>query len=108
MRIRVSGRFIVLAVLAAVLCYLPASTHIAQARPIGWDDPTTKTGDSDGVVLKASSFQVKGEITAPTTGTTVTSATRVTVRSADRHVYQGLRELFAAMRMGYFRLFWVR
>jgi len=108
MRIRVSGRFIVLAMLATVLCFLPAITQIAHARPIGWDDPTTKQGDSDGVVLKASSFQMKGEITAPTTGSTGSSATRLTVRSTDRQVYRGLRELFAAMRMGYFRLFWVR
>jgi len=109
MRIRVSGRFLVLAMLAAVLYFLPATTHFAQARPIGWDDPTTRAGDSDGVVLKAASFQLNGDTAkVTTTGDTTTSRTRVTVRVADRHVWNGLRELFAAMRMEYFRFFWVR
>jgi hypothetical protein len=111
MRIRVSGRIIALAILAAVLCFLPASTHVAQARPIGWDAPLdpTPSGDSDGVVLKSASFHTNVGTKAPTsTGNTATSTTQMTVWNTDRHVWKGLRELFAGMRMEYFWLFWVR
>jgi hypothetical protein len=110
MRIQVSGRFIAVTMLAAVLLwFLPASTHVAQARPIGWDDPTYRNGDSDGVVLKSASFQGKGNITAPTiSGNTTTSRTQVTVRIGNRHVWKGLRDLLAGLRMEYFRFFWVR
>ena len=56
MRIRVPGRFIaVLAILTAFLCLLPASTHVAIAKPIGWNDVgpiDPHAGDNDGVVLK--------------------------------------------------------
>jgi hypothetical protein len=99
----------VLALLAAVLCSLPANTHFAQARPIGWDDPTTKPGDSDGVVLKATSIQYSGRATMPTmTGSISNSTARVTSRNTDRHVWKGLQELFAAMRLESLRFFWVR
>jgi hypothetical protein len=98
-----------LAVLAAVLCSLPAVTQVAHARPIGWDDPTYKAGDSDGVVLKSASFQVKGDTTTPTIGrSTAISTTRMTDWNTNRHVWKGLRELFAVMRMEYSRFFWVR
>lgn len=106
MRIRVPGRFIAVSViLAAFLCLLPASTQVAVARPIGWDDvgpqdPNPK-GDNDGVVLKARSMpgsptEVSGGITG--------SATMLTSARSD---FGGLRLFFAVTKLDYW-LFWLR
>ena len=105
MRIRVPGRFIaVWAVLAAFLCLLPASTNVAVAKPIGWDnigppDPNPK-GDNDGVVLKGGS-SVPGSTTVAYAGSTGT-----TLKSA-RTDSGGVRLFFAVTRLDYW-LFWLR
>jgi len=100
MRIRVPGRFTaVLAILAAVLCLLPASTKVAVARPINWIDvgpvdPNAPSGDNDGVVLK----QKAG--TAPTVLAAGSGSTAPTQRQyAPRQYDRGeLRLLFSVAR----------
>ena len=107
MRIRVPGRIIAaLAILAAFLCLLPASSKVAVARPIGWEDVGPPTppppGDNDGVVLKT------GTPAAP--GTTTLAAGKigsVTTLRSDRYDFSGLRMFFAAMKLNYW-LFWLR
>jgi len=98
MRIRVPGRVIVSsAALTALLCLLPASSHVAVARPISWEDlgpPEPPTGDNDGVVLKSgptSTTRPAGRIAVP-----------VSTGSASN-----LRLFFAVTKLGYW-LFWVR
>ncbi len=112
MRIRVAGRFIVFAVLAALLLSsLPAVTPIAQARPIGWDDPKPDGpagGDNDGVVLKSPRAISGREITTQTYGgTTAISSTYATGPTSLRHGWTALRGYVAAMRLNYW-LFWTR
>lgn len=104
MRIRVPGRFIaVLAILTAFLCLLPASTKVAVAKPIGWNDvgpidPNAPTGDNDGVVLKNTSA-VRPTVVAAGTGSTATQQLAYTPRVYDRG---GLRLLFSvASRLDY-------
>lgn len=105
MRIRVPGRFIaLLAILTAFLCLLPASSNVAIARPIGWEDvgpidPNPK-GDNDGVVLKARTL---GNTTVAAEGTGVVAA-RSSVQRLDM---SRLRALFAMVRLDYW-LFWPR
>ena len=104
MRIRVPGRFFaVLAILTVSLCLLPASSNVAIARPIGWEDvgpidPNPK-GDNDGVVLK-SKTAASPTVAAAGTGTVV-------AQSATRYVPSSLRMLFAVMKLDYW-LFWLR
>ncbi len=81
MRIRVPGRVIaVTAALAAVLCLLPASSHVAVAVPIGFQDlgpPTPPSGDNDGVVLKpgpAGTLRPAGRVMVPISTSTSTSS----------------------------------
>jgi|GEM_PF-3124104 len=105
MRIRVPGRCLAtLAILTTFLCLLPASTKVAVARPIGWDDVgpiPPNPGDNDGVVLKGKAAAFP---TAPTTAGTGNVATR-NIASYDRSVL--LRMVLAAMRSQYW-LFWTR
>lgn len=108
MRIRVFGRFIAaLAILTFFLCLLPASTHVAVAKPIGWNDPPQpgdpRPGDNDGVVLKSGRLQ-------PVTGDAVgMGGTKdVTITFGGRYaLLGGMRGFYAAMRLHYW-LFWVR
>jgi len=108
MGIRVPGRVVAaLAILAALLCLLPASTKVAVARPIGWEDvgppdPNPK-GDNDGVVVKAPSLRpISGskEVSGGSLGNVAT------VRTA-RYDFRGLRLLFAVTRLNYWP-FWLR
>jgi len=100
MRIRIPGRFIaVLAILTAFLCLLPASTKVAVAKPINWNDvgpidPNAPTGDNDGVVLKDKSAASPTRLSAGT-GSTATQQQQYTPRVYDR---SGLRLLFSVAR----------
>jgi len=101
MRIRVPGRVIASsAVLTAVLCLLPVSSHVANARPIGWEDvgppdPAPK-GDNDGVVLKSGP------------GGTGSPAGRIAVPISTSTRYAStLRLFFAVTRLNTW-YFWVR
>ncbi len=105
MRIRVPGRYIaVLAILTAFLCLLPASSNVAIARPIGWEDvgpiDPNPQGDNDGVVLK--SRALGNTTTVAAEGKAV--AARSSVRQLDM---SRLRMLFAVTRVDYW-LFWLR
>ena len=105
MRIRVPGRFIaVLAILTAVLCLLPASSNVAIARPIGWEDvgptPPPSPGDNDGVVLKSTTAG------APTVGAAAGTGT-IVAQGGTRYVGGSLRMFFAVTKLGYW-LFWLR
>lgn len=108
MRIRVPGHFVAaLAILAAALCLLPASTKVAVARPIGWEDvgppdPNPK-GDNDGVVLKAPSLRPPGPNREVPGGN---SGSVWTVRTA-RYDFRGVRLFFAVTRVSYWP-FWLR
>jgi hypothetical protein len=101
MRIRVPGRVIASsAVLTACLCLLPASTHVANARPIGWEDvgppDPAPQGDNDGVVLKSppgGSTRPAGRIAVPISTSTRYAST--------------LRLFFAVTRLDYW-FYWVR
>jgi len=104
MRIRVPGRFIaVLAILTAVLCLLPASSNVAIARPIGWEDvgptPPPSPGDNDGVVLKS---LTRGSPTVAAAGTGT-----VVAHSTTRYAGGSLRLFFAVTKLDYW-LFWLR
>ena len=105
MRIRVPGRFVaVWAILVAFLCLLPASTNVAVARPISWNDvgpPTPPPGDNDGIVLKSRS--APGSTTEVYGGKTVNATTLRSVRSD----FGSLRLFFAVTKLDYW-LFWVR
>jgi hypothetical protein len=90
------------AILAVFLCLLPASTKVAVAKPIGWvdigpTDPTTGSGDNDGVVLKSKS--AASPVAAAGTGSVAT-------RSTARNVPSGLRLFLAVMRLNW--SFWLR
>lgn len=105
MRIRVPGRFIAAsAILAAFLCLLPASSKVAVAKPIGWEDvgpplPDPK-GDNDGVVLKSR--------TAPGSTTTYAAGSgSVTTLKRARYDVSGLRMFFAVTKLDYWS-FWLR
>jgi hypothetical protein len=103
MRIRVPGRFIAAsAILAAFLCLLPASSNIAVARPIGWEDvgppdPDPK-GDNDGVVLKSRTSSPSTTVYAAGSIGNVT-----TLKSGVRSV----RVFYAVTKLDYW-LFWLR
>jgi len=104
MRIRVPGRFIaVLAILTASLSLLPASSNVAIARPIGWEDvgptPPNPSGDNDGVVLKSTTAGAP-TVAAAGTGTIV-------AQGGTRYVGGSLRMFFAVTKLGYW-LFWLR
>jgi hypothetical protein len=91
------------AILAVFLCLLPASTKVAVAKPIGWvdigpTDPTTGSGDNDGVVLKSKSA-VSPTVAAAGTGSVAT-------RSIARSAPSGLRLFLAVMRLNW--SFWLR
>jgi hypothetical protein len=105
MRIRVPGRFIAaMAILAAVLCLLPASSNIAVAKPIGGTDlgpPSPDGGDNDGVVLK-SKIAV-----APTTMYAAGSTGNVTTLKSVRIDISSLRMFFAVTKLDYWS-FWLR
>ena len=101
MRIRVPGRVIASsAALTAFLCLLPMSSHVANARPIGWEDvgppdPAPK-GDNDGVVLKSGpggTGRPAGRIVVP-------------ISTSTRYASQ-LRLFFAVTRLNTW-YFWVR
>ena len=100
MRIRVPGRFIAaMAILAVSLCLLPASTKVAIARPIGWEDvgpPTPEPkGDNDGVVLKSlGGARRAGSLSVPTA-------------LSVRNVVGGVRLYFGMTKLDNW-LFWVR
>ena len=108
MRIRVPGRFVAaLAILAVLLCLLPASTKVAVARPIGWEDvgppdPNPK-GDNDGVVLKAPRLQPITGSNKQVPGGNVGDAGAV--RTA-RYDFRWAR-FFAVTRVSYWS-FWLR
>jgi hypothetical protein len=107
MRIRVLGRFIAaLAILTFFLCLLPASTQVAVAKPIGWNETPPpdfpKTGDNDGVVLKSGTLKSN---TGSATGTWGAKSTTTTAGS--RYVTGGLRGYYAVLKLSYW-LFWVR
>ena len=101
MRIRVPGRVIASsAVLTAFLCLLPASSRVANARPIGWEDvgppdPAPK-GDNDGVVLKS----------GPSGGTRPAGRIVVPISTSTRYA-NTLRLFFAVTRLNTW-YFWVR
>jgi hypothetical protein len=102
MRIRVPGRFIaVLALLTAFLCLLPASSNVAIARPIGWEDvgpvDPNPRGDNDGVVLKGKSASAPTVVAAGTGNVVAPSSTR----------YTSLRMFLAVTKLDYW-LFWLR
>lgn len=105
MRNRVPSRIIALGCLVALLCLLPSTMPVAQARPGPYYPPTppppTTTGDTDGVVL-AKSF-VRGT-------TVATEVERATTTVAVRHydlwssvltVYRhgGLRGILVVLRL---------
>ena len=107
MRTRVSSRIISLGCLVALLCLvLPISTPNATARPIGpnpWgDNPTSPTGDTDGVVLS------KSFVRGTSVATTENQATMITVRhrgdlwSSLWTVYHhgGLRAVVSILHLG--------
>jgi hypothetical protein len=103
MRIRVPGRFIaLLAILTAFLCLLPASSNVAVAKPISWQDlgPTgpDPTGDNDGVVLKGMSAA------SPTVAAAGTG--NVAAPSTARQQLSGLRLFLAMLRLNW--SFWLR
>jgi len=105
MRIRVPGRFIAAsAILAAVLCLLPASSKVAVARPIGWEDVGPPTpdpkGDNDGVVLKSQTIPTRTTYAAGSIG-------NVTTPKGARYDISGLRMFFAVTKLDYW-LFWLR
>jgi len=105
MRIRVPGRCIAaLAILTAFLSLLPANTHVAVAKPIGWNDfdPPPPSGDNDGVVLKARSLYPISGGEQGTVGTKQVTTSRITpTQSLLRNLY------FAVMRMNSWS-FWLR
>ena len=104
MRIRVPGRFIAAsAILAAFLCLLPASSNIAVARPIGWEDvgppdPDPK-GDNDGVVLKSR--------TSGSSTTTYAAGSIGNVTTQVKGAVGGVRVFYAVTKLDYW-LFWLR
>lgn len=104
MRNRVPGRFIAsVAILSAFLCLLPASSKIAVAKPINWEDigpiDPNATGDNDGVVLKSKSA------TSPTLA--VEGSGTVVAHASVRRELSGLRMFLRAMRLDYWS-FWLR
>jgi len=109
MRIRVPGRLVAaLAILAAVLCLLPASTKVAVARPIGWEDvgppdPTPK-GDNDGVVLKAPRLL---PISGPSKQVPGGRAGNVGAVRIARYDFRGVSMFLAVTRVNYWP-FWLR
>jgi hypothetical protein len=107
MRIRMSGRFIALTVLAALLlCLLPVVTPSAQARPINWGDPSDpnpEPGDNDGVVLKSPPTAAKAITTQSYGGASATSTRNVIAPNR----WTMLRRLLETMRLNYW-LFWPR
>jgi hypothetical protein len=101
MRIRVPGRVIVSsAALTAFLCLLPASSHVANARPIGWEDvgppDPAPPGDNDGVVLKS----------GPLGGLRPAGRIAVPISTSSRYA-STLRLFFAVTRLNTW-YFWVR
>jgi len=109
MRIRVPGRFTaVLALLTVFLCLSPASTKVATARPIGWNDvgptdPNGPSGDNDGVVLKHLSG-ASPAVMASGGGSTATKQ-RYSARVYDRG---GMRVLFSMVSRLDYWLFLIR
>ena len=109
MRIRVPGRFTaVLAILTVFLCLQPASTNVALAKPINWNDvgpidPNAPSGDNDGVVLKHLSG-ASPAVMASGTGTTATKQ-RSSARVYDRG---GMRLLFSVVSRLDYWLFLIR
>ncbi len=103
MRNRVPGRFIAsVAILSAFLCFLPASSKIAVARPISWDNvgpPDPPPGDNDGIVLKARALGTP-TVAAEGSGTVV-------ARTSLRHELSGLRLFLSAVKLDYWS-FWLR
>ena len=110
MRNRVPGRVIAaLAILLACFILLPSSTHVAVAKPIGWQDTPPgdppPAGDNDGVVLKSAS--PRSNVGSGTATVGVRSATDVSTMSGRRYVLSGLHGYLAVVRLDYW-LFWVR
>jgi hypothetical protein len=104
MRNRVPGRFIAsVAILSAFLCLLPASSKIAVAKPISWEDvgpiDPNATGDNDGVVLKSKSA-ISPTLAAEGSGTVV-------AQTSLRHQLSGLSLFLRAVKLDYWS-FWLR
>jgi hypothetical protein len=79
MRIRVPRRILLMGIVLALLCALPAVTPSSSvAKPFGWDprplgdDPPHPSGDGDGTIVKAR------YIGGTTYGTTSTASVSVT------------------------------
>jgi len=103
MRFRIPGRVIAFGVLLALLCLLPASTHIASAKPIGWDNPNNlpppPNGDNDGVVVKAARIPTNSVMTS--SGSTSGTAPRWSII---RSGFSGFRGFAALVRLEYWWL----
>jgi hypothetical protein len=104
MRNRVPGRFIAsVAILSAFLCLLPASSKIAVAKPISWEDvgpiDPNAPGDNDGVVLKSKSAA------SPTSA--VEGSGTVVAQTSVRHQWSGLSLFLRAVKLDYWS-FWLR
>jgi hypothetical protein len=102
MRIRVPHRILLMGVVLALLCALPAVTPSSSvAKPYNWDptpigdNPTPTSGDGDGGIVKA-------RYIGGTTYSTTTKTSAVSVTST--RTWSILRTYLSLVRLGY----WVR
>lgn len=105
MRIRVTRRLLLLGIVLALLCALPAVTPSpSYAKPFNWDkdpeDPTNPgpvSGDGDGTIVKARSIGV----------TTYDAARQSTVSVTSQRTWSIWRTYLSLVRWGFgTRLTW--
>jgi len=99
MRIRVTRRILLLGIVLALLCALPAVTPSSSfAKPFNWDrdpndpnNPGPVTGDGDGTVVKARSI---GD-------TTYDAARQSTVSVTSQRTWSTWRTYLSMVRWGF-------
>ena len=99
MRIRVTRRILLMGIVLALLCALPAVTPAPSfAKPIGWspgpgnpDDPGPISGDDDGTVVKARSIG----------GTTYDATRQTTVSVTSQRTWSIWRTYLSMVRWGF-------
>jgi hypothetical protein len=98
MRIRVPRRILLLGIVLALLCALPAVTPSSSvAKPFGWDprpigdNPTPPSGDGDGTIVKARYIG----------GTTYDSASKTTLSVTSQQTWSIWRTYLSLVRGGF-------
>jgi len=98
MRIQVPRRIVLLGVILALLCAIPAVTpSLSSAKPFNWDPrplgndpPPPPSGDGDGTIVKAKYIG----------GTTYDSASKTTVSVTSSNTWSIWRTYLSLVRRG--------